>query len=375
MAALRVGLNLVPQSVHGGGVARYADELVRALAARDDVEATVWLSRDGPAPWVPGVRWRRLPVGLAGPPLHLLAQYGAVPAGAAALGLDVLHSPAGAGPVRVPGLASVVTVHDLTWAKAGLAWGSAAEVAAMRRWSLPTARRAELVIAISESAALDLAGHGVDRDRVAVVPQGVRPPAVAPAPSAAVRARFALPAEARIVLCVAQKRPYKGHADLIRALPAVPPDAVLVLPGAPTPYEGELRNLAAALGLADRVRFPAYVDDADLEGLYAVAACFALASRHEGFGLPVLEAMVRGVPVACADRESLPEVAGDAAVLFEPDDVGSIAAAVGRVLGDGALAAELRRRGEERARAFTWARTAEGTVAAYRRALALRRAS
>ena len=117
------------------------------------------------------------------------------------------------------------------------------------------------------------------------------------------------------------------------------------------------------------MHLPDWVDEADLEGLYRAASCFALPSLMEGFGLPVLEAMRRELPVACSDRPALREVAGDAALLFDPEDPASIASALGRILGDGALAARLRHAGLERCRRFTWARTARETVASYRRAL------
>ena len=106
-------------------------------------------------------------------------------------------------------------------------------------------------------------------------------------------------------------------------------DAVLVLPGARTPHELELRHLAAELGIEDRVRFPEWLDQAELEGLYRMAACFCLPSLEEGFGLPVLEAMARGVPVCCSDASSLPEVVGTAGLLFDPREVSSIRASGG----------------------------------------------
>jgi alpha-1,3-rhamnosyl/mannosyltransferase len=112
-----------------------------------------------------------------------------------------------------------------------------------------------------------------------------------------------------------------------------------------------------------------WIDAADLEGLYGLAACCAYPSLHEGFGLPVLEAMVRGVPLACSNATALPEVAGDAAELFDPLDTSAIARALQRLLVDGEHAARLAERGRQRAATFTWERCARDTLAAYERAL------
>jgi glycosyltransferase involved in cell wall biosynthesis len=143
-----------------------------------------------------------------------------------------------------------------------------------------------------------------------------------------------------------------------------------VLPGYPTPYEGELQDRALALGLERDVRFVDWVSDGELEGLWEAADAFVFPSLYEGFGLPVLEAMARGVPVACSNASSLPEVAGDAAILFEPHDEAAIAAAIERLLGDESEAARLRAAGLRRAGEFSWERTARATFEVYRRALA-----
>jgi glycosyltransferase involved in cell wall biosynthesis len=112
------------------------------------------------------------------------------------------------------------------------------------------------------------------------------------------------------------------------------------------------------------------VTEAELEEHYARATCFVLPSLIEGFGLPVLEAMARGVPVACSNRPALPEVAGDAALLFNPEDQQAVTDAIRRLLRDDGLARTLAERGRRRADTFTWERTAEATLASYRRALA-----
>jgi glycosyltransferase involved in cell wall biosynthesis len=116
------------------------------------------------------------------------------------------------------------------------------------------------------------------------------------------------------------------------------------------------------------VRFPAWLSSEELEGLWSIADAFVFPSLYEGFGLPVLEAMARGVPVACSNVSSLPEVAGEAALLFDPRDEAAIAEALRRLLSEPALAETLRTRGLERARQFSWERTARLTLDSYARA-------
>jgi glycosyltransferase involved in cell wall biosynthesis len=143
-----------------------------------------------------------------------------------------------------------------------------------------------------------------------------------------------------------------------------------VLPGYPTPHEHELRAHALRLGLGSDVRFLGWVTAEELEGLYAVAAGFVFPSLAEGFGLPVLEAMARGVPVACSGRGALAEVAGDAALLFDPESEPAIAAAVRRLIDDRPEARRLAAAGRRRAERFSWRATASATLASYAHAIA-----
>lgn len=371
---MRVALNMIWLGGRAGGVGRYARELVRAmLAERPDLRLQLVVSRDVPddlraEPWAQDVRWEVVPIRLCGPPWHLAAQFAGLPAVALARRADLVHGLANVVPVHIPRVRSVVTLHDLIWLHEGADWDDARAVRAVRRLSLLSARGADRVLAVSHAAARDFtATIGLPASKIDVAPHGVRSRLAAPLDESVLRARHAL-GDAQVILCVAQKRPYKNLAVLIRALASLE-RAVLVLPGAPTPHEGELRELAGLLEVADRVRFLGWVDDAELEGLYALARCCALPSRAEGFGLPVLEAMRRDVPVACADRGALPEVAGDAALLFDPDDRTAVVAALRTLLHDDARVAELVRRGRERVREFTWERTARLTLACYERAL------
>lgn len=378
---LRVGLNLLFLGERAGGVGRYASELPGALlAAEPDVEVHAFISRDAPAelraaPWASSVRWVRIPVGLAGPPVHVIAQFAALPPLARAHGLDVLHSPANTGPVITPGLASVVTLHDLIWLHRASEWEASTRAhRAMRLMVGHCVRHADYVLSDSKAAATDIESTlGVAREHVGVAPLGVRLPAgdTPRATEPDFRSRLGIPTE-RVLLCVAQKRPYKNLGTLVRALVELDRDVVLVVPGAPTAYERELRVLADELGVGDRVRFPEWLDDAELEGLYALASAFVLPSLIEGFGLPVLEAMARGVPVACSNVSALPEVAGDAALLFDPERQDEITAAVRRLLDDRVLAERLVARGRLRVAEFSWTRTGAATLAGYRHAIARR---
>jgi glycosyltransferase involved in cell wall biosynthesis len=378
---LRVGLNLIFLGERAGGAGRYARELPGALlAAAPATEVTVFVSRDAPddlreEPWAREVRWVTVPVTMHGPPLHVPAEYLALPALAAARRLDVLHSPANTGPAIAPGLATVVSVLDLIWLHRPEEWEASPRVhETMRRRVSRAVRRADRIFAISHAAARDLtATLGLASERIEVTPLAARPPRARATAEDVLRAQLDL-ADARVVLCVAQKRPYKNLHRLVRALPALEQDVVLVLPGSPTPHEAQLRTLAIELGVERRVRLPEWLSEEQLEGLYALSSAFVLPSLIEGFGLPVLEAMLRGVPVACSNASSLPEVAGDAALLFDPSSQAEVTGAIRRLLEDRALAERLAARGRERAAGFSWERTGAASLDGYRRAIAARSA-
>jgi glycosyltransferase involved in cell wall biosynthesis len=228
------------------------------------------------------------------------------------------------------------------------------------------------VIAHSHAAAREIAEDlAIPPERIDVVSHGPGSrPDVQARPEDELRRGLGI-GNGPIVLAVSALAAHKNVGALVDAMPVIRnavPDATLVVPGNPTRYGDELAARAWALGVADAVVFPGWVDSADLEGLYRAAACFVFPSFREGFGLPVLEAMARGVPVACSNASAVPEVAGDAALYFSPDHPDQIADAVTRVLRDPELAHRLSERGRERAGLFTWAKAAEDTLAVYERA-------
>ncbi len=280
-----------------------------------------------------------------------------------------MHSVALTAPLHTRA-ANVVTIADVTWLL-----DRHAESATTRLWRMlvPTvARRADRVIAISHAGAEHIERYlRVPRERIDVTLLGHRlQRSVEPLPERATRERFAL-GEGPIVLTVGTRKPHKNLLRLVRAMPAIldrRPGTRLVLCGNPTPYDAELRAEIASLSLERDVACLPFVELDELEGLYAAARCFVLPSLNEGFGLPILEAMGRGVPVACSDVSALPEVAGRAARYFDPLDITSIADALIDVLEDQALAERLIAEGKRQARTLSWERTAEATFESYERA-------
>lgn len=285
---------------------------------------------------------------------------------------DVLHSPVNVAPV-LAGVPSVVTVHDLAFVTAGETMP-----AARRRYltamTARSVRHAARVIAVSESTARDLTRHfDVPPDRIAVTPLAAdarfRP--LGADELDAFRRRTGI--ERPYLLSVGTREPRKNGATLVRAFARIAPEIVhdLVLVGPAGWMGGELDRALADLPPATRarVRLTGFVGDDDLPRWYAGAAAFAYPARYEGFGLPVLEAMACGAPVVTSDVSSLPEVAGDAALLVSPEDEAGLAAALLRLATDPALATGLRQRGLARAAGFSWKRTAELTVEAYHAAV------
>jgi glycosyltransferase involved in cell wall biosynthesis len=376
--AMHVGLNLVflvPGETGGMEVA--ARELIPALlqAAPPGTRFTAFINREaaaaGGGPWGELLPAVTVPVNARSRMQWVLGEQTLLPALAGRRRVDLVHSMASTAPVWGP-FRRVVTVHDLIYAR----FPDAHPGIRARGMNLlvPAAvRRSHRVIADSQSTREDLIELlGVDGGRIDVVPLGLGSIQRERATTAEeTRSRFDLGARP-VLLSLSAKRPHKNLAALIGALARIPAERrpVLVLPGYATWHERELRERVAAAGVGEDVRFPGWVPAAEIEGLWAVAAAFVFPSLYEGFGLPVLEAMARGVPVACSDASSLPEVAGDAALLFDPHDEGAIAAAVERLLGDPAEAERLRAAGSARVLQFTWERTARLTLQSYERALA-----
>jgi glycosyltransferase involved in cell wall biosynthesis len=375
---LRVGLNLV-FLVPGeqGGLETYARELTKALAVeRPDLELVAFVGRaaaqDGGR--FEGVPAMTVPVDARSRIEWVRGEQAHLPVLARRARVDLVHSMSSTAPAWGP-YRRVTTIHDLHYAHDPQTHFGVRSIG-MRVLVPLAARRSDHLLCGSQATATDLrAILKVPESKIDVVPYGLgSEPADDPVPATELRNRLAI-GDRSVALTASAKRPHKNLARLLEALARIPPERrpVLVLPGYPTPHELELREKADVLGIAHDVRWLGWVDARELEGLYALADAFVFPSLLEGFGLPVLEAMRRGVPVACSNRSSLPEVAGDAALLFDPEDPRAIADALERLLSDREEATRLAERGRRRAAEYTWARCASGTAAVYERVVAASR--
>jgi glycosyltransferase involved in cell wall biosynthesis len=355
---VRVGLNaLFLDPGVSGGPETYLRGLAPALAGEfPELDLTVVTTRRGAnalraGGWTDFARIVHLPCDEGQRVRRLAAEQVALVALAKRRRFDVLHSLASIGPVK-PLTRSVVTLHDVTFFR--MKTFGAVTTAGMKAIVTGAARSADVLISGSAAARDDVCEvlH-LDPDRFIVVHHGAgRLPATPPAEG--VRERLGLEGK-RIVLCVGAIRPHKNQQLLVDALPYLPADVSVVLAG---------RHELGATDIVghERVVAPGYLTDAEIEALWREAACAAFPTRAEGFGLPVVEAMQRGVPVACSDIPVLREVGGDAVHTFDPDDPRAAADAIEAAMRDDGET------GRERARRFTWEAAAHGTYEAYRRA-------
>jgi glycosyltransferase involved in cell wall biosynthesis len=387
---MRVALNLEQLLQPApGGIGRYTAELARLLPAlpsgdgeditlvpfvarhrRDEIESRLGeFGLDGVDPVV-----LRLPRPLLYDGWHLFRRPRLVRPRRLNT-VDVVHAPS----VAVPPKSSaplVVTAHDAapilfpeTYPRRGRRFHAQGLAAA--------AKRADLVITVSHAAADELASHtAIRRELIRVVPNGVDLEIAGDDAVDAVRRQYEL-GNTPYVFWVGSLEPRKNVGLLVDAFArwASHTDLphLLVLAGPAGWVEDQASVLAPARRLGDRVRTIGRVGDPALSALYRGADLFAFPSRHEGFGIPVLEAMAQETPVLAADIAALREVASGAAVLRSPDDPEAWVAALDNLLHDDAEQSRLSKAGRERAQGYSWTRCAEETRAVYREAISWRR--
>lgn len=366
----RIGIDARLVYYHKGGISRYIAHLIAELAAIDPDDSYLILhSRKDQDTLATAPNQRR--VSCWTPSHHRLERL-ALAVELAPLRLDLLHSPDFIPPLGGP-WKSVITIHDLSF----LHFPETKDAASRRYYNGQidaAVARADAILADSEATRQDVIGMlSVPPEKVTTVWAGIDA-RFAPAPPqeiARVRAAHSLPEE--YILFVGTVEPRKNLQGLMRAygtlradLSDAPP---LVIAGRRGWLNDPIHALPAELGIADRVCWVEDIPDGDLPALYSGANVLCLPSLYEGFGFPVLESMACGTPVVTSGRGSLSEVAGDAAILIDPDEVAGIGDGLRRALTDTALRADLRRRGFAQVRKFTWAEAARRALGVYRQVL------
>jgi len=277
---------------------------------------------------------------------------------------DLVHCPANLGPAWswVP---VVLTVHDLLpFRHPEYVPGAYSHI--LRTMIRVAARSARRVLTVSMASQGDIVRYlRVPASRVDVVPLAGQDADTSPATAS-------LPRLPRRLLAVGNRMPHKNFPLLLEALALFPADSRPHLVVTGSHGDDPLAPIVARLGLEPWVSLRGWLSAEQLDQLYAESSLIVFPTLFEGFGLPVLEAMSRGCPVVCSDIPVLHEVAGDAAVYVAPQDAAGLAATISRLLDDPAELARLSGQGRERARTFSWARTARHTVASLQRALAER---
>jgi glycosyltransferase involved in cell wall biosynthesis len=368
-----VKVTVMGRSLRGrfSGVVRYTDELVRALAARSDIDLTVMLTRaDDGLDLVAAKQWRA-PVPTPNEYARALWEQLVVPTAVARIRPDVYHSPNYILPLalRCP---TVVTVHDLSFLERSLhRLRSHLYLSALTTLSM---RKATRIICVSEATRQELVRRFPSLgEKARVVAEGVngkfeRSPEAA---IAGFRKKHRL--DRPYVLFVGTIEPRKNLVRLIKAfeiatLAGSIHDLVLIGPRGwkDAPVWAAIRESP----VSERIKSIGYVDDADLAAAYSGADVFAYPSLAEGFGLPTLEAMACGTPVLTSRVSALPEVVGDAALLVDPLAIDDIAAGLRRLLCDGGERARLVTVGFERVAHFDWDHVAQKTLAVYQEAAA-----
>jgi len=392
---MRIGIDITAAVRQGAGIGRFTRELIRALFALDDgaarsvpsceyvlFAATGGLSRAATEPRLayitqPAVtrhlqfKIRNLTF-LSDDWLHRLWHRAHLPIPIEAITgrVDLFHEPDFVLPPTRPGTRTVLTVHDLTFIR-----DSESAFPRLRRYLnrvVPrSVGRATHVLADSLATKNDLVElFNTPPDKITVLYGGVDArftPVRESERLATVRARYGI-GQGPFILGIGTIQPRKNYRRLIQAfaiLKSLTSSLQLVIAGGKGWMYDSIFAEVKHLGLEGQVLFPGFVDDDDLSALYSAAELLAFPSIYEGFGLPILEAMACGTPVVTSITSSLPELAGDAALLIEPTDVDAIAAAMRCLLQDPDLRRGLVAGGFDQARKFTWQKAATQLVEIY----------
>ena len=372
---MRVGVDARLMYHQPAGISRYTGHLLQAMAELDkDDEFIIFQHRKHQTPLVEQANFRRATLYA---PVHHRLEQAALTVEFYRFPLDLLHSTDFIPPLHAP-CKTVITVHDLAFLHYPyfLTTTSATYYGQIDKAVV----RANHIIVPSEHTKQDLIGQiGVSAEKISVIYEAANP-SFAPLPlaptRAAITAKYGLPAT--YVFFVGTIEPRKNVTGLLQAFHHLRthydlPEVGLAIAGGPGWLYDETMETVKSLGLEGVAHFLGRVPDEDLQQLYVGARCHIHPAFYEGFGLPPLEAMACGTPTIVSNVSSLPEVVGDAALLVNPRDSEEIAVALHRLLTNDVLHAELREKGMQRARTFSWERAAQRTLEVYRHVVAAQR--
>lgn len=374
---MRIGIDARFYGPEEKGLGRYTEQLVQHLIALDRETTFVLFIRRQPSTPIPRVP--NLETVLANFRWYTLAEQLWFPAVLRRAHLDLVHFPHFNVPVsfRRP---FIVTIHDLILTKYPTI--RASTLGPARYWFKHAAyelvirsavRRAEKVITVSEFSKRDLIEHfGLAPDKVLVTPEAAEPVRSDRSPREDAEILRSYEVNQPYLLYVGNAHPHKNLERLLDAFDKLRSEFAnlrLVLVGREDEFFRRLRRRASTLGLEGWVVFPGFVPDRDLPAFYRNAQLYVFPSLYEGFGLPPLEAMRYGVPVAAANRAALPEVLGNAAAFFNPEEVDDMIRVIRRLLRNEKLRVELRERGRAQVERYRWEDLARQTLAAYRSVL------
>jgi len=362
------------------GMGNYVFNLIRWLPTiSDNHEYVVYVrQRDVEAvPHMDGLTLRPLPA--APVPLweHVL-----LPLAAARDRLDILHAPANTGPLYLPrSIALVVTIHDVMYLLPANVLPPSPSLyqwlgRIYRRLVVPrVARRATAIITVSNHSQQDIVQYlGIPPEHVFVIYEALGH-AFYPSPNEEKieKAKWRYRIQSQFVLALGGLDPRKNTNRILQAFKDFSKrsknDYQLVIVGLPRSGQRLFSRTAMEIGIAEQTVFTGFVAEEDLVALYNGADVFLYPSLYEGFGLPVLEAMACGTPVIASTAGSIPEIAGEAALLIEPKDVEALASAIEQVITDQALRQELIARGLEHVKKFSWDKAARELLTVYERVM------
>ncbi len=369
-----IAIDYTPAYEQDGGIGRYVRELVNALAQVDSQTSyRLFIARAAssrlPSPpasnflWSPlslSPRWlariwhrARLPI-----PVELFT--GSV---------DLFHAMDFVLPPTRSKTRTLLTVHDLSFVRVPEATSPRLK-AYLDRVVPNSVLRADHVLADSQSTKNDLVSlYDTPPNKVSVLASGVDPSfrRVDSHVSMTMRRKYRL--EQPFIFSVGTVQPRKNYGRLIQALAQLRQKDYaldLVVAGGKGWLDDPIYEIVHRTGMEQHVHFIGFVDDRDLPALYSAAECLAFPSLYEGFGFPVLEAMACGTPVITSDVSSLPEVAGDAALLVDPYDSEAIAHAIASIVDDTALRSQLVEKGNKQVGRFSWVESARKLHQIYR---------